>query len=70
MNRAYNVIDSDGHVLEPPDFWVNYLEPKFRDRAPQLMVDADGKERLRRIEEGFEFVDGGSLVESERKIVH
>src|SRR3984893_18744922 len=47
MNRAYNVIDSDGHVLEPPDFWVNYLEPKFRDRAPQLMVDADGKERLR-----------------------
>ena len=47
MNRTYNVIDSDGHVLEPPDFWVNYLEPKYRDRAPQLFVDTDGKERLR-----------------------
>jgi uncharacterized protein len=47
MNRTYNVIDSDGHVLEPPDFWVNYLDPKYRDRAPELIVDTDGKERLR-----------------------
>src|SRR5215470_11040552 len=47
MNRTYNVIDSDGHVLEPPDFWVNYLDPKYRDRTPQVFVDTDGKERLR-----------------------
>src|SRR6202158_1844396 len=47
MNRTYNVIDSDGHVLEPPDFWNNYLDPKYRDRAPELIVEADGKERLR-----------------------
>src|SRR5215470_4928816 len=46
MGRTYNVIDSDGHVLEPPDFWVDYLDPQFRDRAPQLKVDTDGKERL------------------------
>src|SRR5215471_10281911 len=44
MNRTYEVIDSDGHVLEPPDFWVNYLDPIYRDRAPQLFVDNDGKE--------------------------
>jgi predicted TIM-barrel fold metal-dependent hydrolase len=47
MNRTYNVIDSDGHVLEPPDFWIKYLDPKYRDRAPELFVDTDGKERLR-----------------------
>src|ERR1700732_4346456 len=47
MNRTYNVIDSDGHVLEPPDFWSKYLDPKYRDRAPELFVDTDGKERLR-----------------------
>jgi uncharacterized protein len=47
MNRIYNVIDSDGHVLEPADFWVNYLDPKYRDRAPELFVDTDNKERLR-----------------------
>src|ERR1051325_11961782 len=47
MNRTYNVIDSDGHVLEPPDFWAQYMDPAYRDRAPQLFVDTDGKERLR-----------------------
>src|ERR1700736_493752 len=47
MSRTYNVIDSDGHVLEPPDFWADYLDPKYRDRAPQFFVDTDGKELLR-----------------------
>jgi hypothetical protein len=47
MSRKYNVIDSDGHVLEPPGFWIEYLDPKYRDRAPELFVDTDGKERLR-----------------------
>jgi len=47
MGRAYNVIDSDGHVLEPLNLWENYIEPDFRDRAPRLFIDDDGKERLR-----------------------
>jgi uncharacterized protein len=47
MSRTYNVIDSDGHVLEPPNLWADYIEPAYRDRAPQLFVDSDGKERLR-----------------------
>ena len=47
MDRTYNVIDSDGHVLEPLDLWQNYIDPAFRDRAPRLFIDEDGKERLR-----------------------
>ena len=47
MGRAYNVIDSDGHVLEPLNLWENYIDPAFRDRAPRLFIDEDGKERLR-----------------------
>src|SRR6266851_7792916 len=47
MGRAYNVIDADGHVLEPLNLWENYIDPAFRDRAPRLFIDADGKERLR-----------------------
>src|SRR5262249_39912046 len=47
MGRAYNVIDSDGHILEPLDLWENYIDPAFRDRAPRLFIDEDGKERLR-----------------------
>jgi predicted TIM-barrel fold metal-dependent hydrolase len=46
MSRAYNVVDADGHVLEPLDLWDRYMDPKFRDRAPRLFKDTDGKERL------------------------
>ena len=35
MGRAYNVIDADGHILEPLDLWDKYIDPKFRDRAPR-----------------------------------
>jgi len=47
MSRIYNIIDSDGHVLEPPAFWAEYIDPQFRDRVPELFVDTDGKERFR-----------------------
>src|SRR5260370_18574486 len=46
MARAYNVIDSDGHILEPLTLWNDYMDPAFRDRAPKLVIDKDGKERL------------------------
>src|SRR4029077_6103327 len=47
MSRAYNVIDADGHILEPLDLWAKYMDPKFRDRAPRLVTDnATGKEKL------------------------
>src|SRR5215813_11074743 len=47
MARSYRVIDADGHVLEAVDLWDRYMDPAYRDRAPQLFVDHDGKERLR-----------------------
>ena len=46
MGRAYNVIDADGHVLEPVDIWDKYIDPSFRERAPRIVIDTDGKERL------------------------
>jgi predicted TIM-barrel fold metal-dependent hydrolase len=47
MSRVYNVIDADGHILEPLDLWARYMDPKFRDRAPRLVTDnATGKEKL------------------------
>lgn len=39
-------IDADGHVLESPDLWENYLEAKYRDRALRIRVDDDGFEYL------------------------
>jgi predicted TIM-barrel fold metal-dependent hydrolase len=46
MGRTYNVIDADGHVLEPMDMFEKYMDPAYRERAPRLIVDTDGKERL------------------------
>src|SRR5215204_111052 len=46
MTRAYNVVDADGHILEPLDLWDNYMDPKFRDRAPRIAKGDNGKERL------------------------
>jgi hypothetical protein len=46
MTRTYNVIDADGHILEPLSLWTDYMDPAFRDRAPRLVRDNDGKERL------------------------
>ena len=41
------VIDCDSHVMEPPDLWEKYLEPKFRDRAIRIVKDpGDGLEVL------------------------
>ena len=30
------VVDMDSHVMEPPDLWQNYLEPRYRDRAIRI----------------------------------
>jgi uncharacterized protein len=46
MGRDYNVIDADGHILEPFDLWNTYTDPKYRDRAPRLVEDENGKRRL------------------------
>src|ERR1700733_1338097 len=46
MARQYKVVDADGHILEPLDLWDHYIDPAFRDRAPQLITDTDGKQRL------------------------
>ena len=32
--NGFKVLDSDMHVMEPPDLWERYIDPAFRDRAP------------------------------------
>src|SRR5579864_1812332 len=43
----YNVIDADGHICEPPDLWEKYIEPRFREGCPKLIVLEGGEEILR-----------------------
>ena len=46
MSTDAMVIDCDGHILEPPDLWETYLEPRYRDRAIRIRVGDDGYEYL------------------------
>ena len=39
-------IDADGHVLEPPNLWQEYLPQHLRERALRIEVDDDGYEFL------------------------
>ena len=39
-------IDADGHILEPPDLWDRYLEPRWRDRPLGVRKGPDGLEYL------------------------
>ena len=40
------IIDADGHVLEPPDMWENYLEAKYKDRAIRWKINDEGMDYL------------------------
>jgi predicted TIM-barrel fold metal-dependent hydrolase len=39
-------IDADGHVLESPTLWEDYLEERYRPRALRIRVDDKGLEYL------------------------
>ena len=40
------LIDADGHVLEPPDVWERYIEPRYRARAIRVRRGVDGRDVL------------------------
>src|SRR5262245_59373347 len=58
-----SVVDIDGHVLEPADLWLDYLEPRHRERAIRIEKDAAGLEVLLIDNKPFEILRGllGSL---------
>lgn len=39
-------VDADGHILEPPMLWEEYIDPAFRDRALRIVLDETGLEEL------------------------
>ena len=40
------MVDADGHVLEPADTWVKYIDPQYHDRALRIARDDKGYEVL------------------------
>lgn len=40
------LVDADSHVLEPPDLWARYVEPRFRERAVRVARTDAGNDVL------------------------
>jgi hypothetical protein len=36
VRSTYRLISSDGHIVEPPDVWVDRVPAKYRDRCPRI----------------------------------
>ena len=64
------IISSDGHVCEPANCYVDYIEPKYRDNAPRIVPQPDGTEAFvvpgmkRPVPLGF--IDGAGFGVKER----
>ena len=46
MHESFKVLDSDIHIIEPPDLWQRYIDPTFRDRSPHGLTEDVGDLRL------------------------
>ncbi len=42
--NGFRVMDSDMHIMEPPDLWERYLAPEFRSQAPRGLVTENVRE--------------------------
>jgi len=42
MHQQFKVLDSDIHIIEPPDLWQRYIDAEFRDRAPSGLTEDAG----------------------------
>ena len=53
--KGFKILDSDMHIMEPPDLWERYIDKKFRDRGaarrhqPQCARSAHGLSRRQRV---------------------
>ena len=44
--RNFFCVDADSHVLEPPDLWERYLEPRFAARAIKIRSGPEGEQLI------------------------
>ena len=64
------IISSDGHICEPPNCYIDYIEPKYRDTAPRIVEQDDGTEAF--VVHGMKrpvplgFIDGAGFSVTER----
>lgn len=64
------IISADGHVCEPPNCYVDFIDPKYRDEAPRVVEQSDGTEAFvikgMKKPVGLGFIDGAGFGVRER----
>lgn len=64
------IISADSHVCEPPNCYVDFIDPKYRDVAPRVVEQSDGSEAF--VVHGMKrpfaigFIDGAGFGVRER----
>lgn len=53
------IISADSHFVEPPDMWRERIDAAFRDRAPHLVRELDGRPGAYLVCEGLVPASGG-----------
>ena len=56
-----DVVDADGHVLEPATLWNDYLEAEYRDRSICLRLNDEGLEYVEVDGQPFERLSPGGI---------
>jgi hypothetical protein len=46
MHKQFKVLDSDIHIIDPPDLWQRYIDAEFRAQAPYGLTEDAGDLRL------------------------
>jgi predicted TIM-barrel fold metal-dependent hydrolase len=60
-SRHSGLFDFDGHILEPPDLWERYIDPKYRDRAIRVRTNEKGLEYLEYDGKPSAYIGAGGL---------
>ena len=64
-------VSADSHIVEPPNCYIDYIDPRFRDRAPRMERHASGRDQF--VIDGLEhpvpfgFIDGAGIKPSDRQ---
>src|SRR4029453_4435494 len=45
--NGFKILDSDMHVMEPPDLWDRYIDSKFKARAPRGVTSTNARDPRR-----------------------
>ena len=41
--KGFKILDSDMHIMEPPDLWERYIDSRYRAEAPRGVISSNAR---------------------------